>query len=211
MRLRLLHMSGGIFSLPLLLIMLANSWWPQAWRALNRRPADTRGKRTWGFVVQGQHLTRHILWALLFEGYASLTNPVALRLQAADILTKQTQGTTFTSEWFQGRAVNSRMTNTTVLELMCANLEQLLALGYHTEKSHKSNTVILSACIACFTCSSWSDYKEKWRRKAHYHHFTDKETVAQKGSDLSCSPVEEQGGQVKPLKSQSDALSPELL
>lgn len=30
-------------------------------------------------------------------------------------------------------------------------------------------------------------------------------------SDLSCSPVEEQGSQVKPLKSRSDALSPEPL
>lgn len=104
------------------------------------------------------------------------------------------------------------MTNTTALELLRANLKQLLALGYCTEKSHKSNTVIpRSACMACFTCSSWSGYKEKRRRKAHYHHFTDRETVAQKGSDLSCSPVEEQGSRVKPLKSQSDALSPELL
>lgn len=94
---------------------------------------------------------------------------------------------------------------------LCANLKKLLALGYHTQKSQKSNTVIPSACTASFTCSSWSYYKEKWRRKAHYRHFTDKETVAQKGSDLSCSPVEEQGSRVKPLKSQSDALSPELL
>lgn len=164
-----------------------------------------------GLIVQRRAPGRHILRVLLSEGYAWLVNPVALRLQAADILKKQNQSPACPSKWFQGRAVNNRTTNTTALELMCANRKQLLALGYHTWKSQKSNTVIPSACRACFTCSSWNDYKEEWRRKAHYHHFTDKETVAQKGSDLSCSPVEERGTQVKPLKSQSDALSPELL
>lgn len=45
-----------------------------------------------GSLCKGEHLTRHILWVLLFEGYASLTNPVALRLQAADSLTKTNPG-----------------------------------------------------------------------------------------------------------------------
>ena len=79
---------GDFFLLPLLIITLANCWWPQAWRPLSRGPAETRGKRTGGSLCKGEHLKRHILWVLLFEGYAWLTNPVALRLQAADILTK---------------------------------------------------------------------------------------------------------------------------
>lgn len=51
-----------------------------------------RQKDPGGSLCKGEHLTRHILWVLLFEGYASLTNPVALRLQAADILTKTNPG-----------------------------------------------------------------------------------------------------------------------
>lgn len=39
-------------------------------------------------LCRGKHLKRHILCVLLFEGYAWLTNPVTLRFQAADILTK---------------------------------------------------------------------------------------------------------------------------
>lgn len=79
---------GDFFSLLPLLLMLANSWWPQAWRPLDRGPAETRGKGTGGWLCKGEHLKRHILWVLLFESYAWLANPVTLRLQAADILTK---------------------------------------------------------------------------------------------------------------------------
>lgn len=83
---------GFFFFLPLCLIMLANCWWPQAWRALNRDQQIPEAKGPGGSLCKGKHLTRHILWVLLFEGYASLTNPVALRLQAADILTKTNPG-----------------------------------------------------------------------------------------------------------------------
>lgn len=87
-----------------------------------------------GLLVQRRASERHILQVLLSEGYAWLANPVALRLQAADILKKQHRSPACTSKWFQGRAVNSRTTNTTALELMSANPKPLLALGYHTWK-----------------------------------------------------------------------------
>lgn len=48
----------GFFFFPLLplLIVLANSWWPQAWRPPGRGPAETRGKRTEGSLCKGEHL-----------------------------------------------------------------------------------------------------------------------------------------------------------
>ena len=79
----------GDFFFPLLpLLTLANRWWPRTWRPLNRGSTETRGKRTGGSLCKGEHLRQHILWVLLFKGYAWLANSVALRLEVADILTK---------------------------------------------------------------------------------------------------------------------------